>query len=398
MNPTDCSSISLPIDSVVLHRLSIPFLMEFSHATASRSACDSFVCVVTSGPHTGVGETVFREYVSGGAQTHGAGTDDEALLDTTGRLIGDIVSDRANGYAKNASLGALQRVADRDDISADSLPAVCAAETAILDLLCGAAGCDLYQLLGAPPLRDSVLYGGTLPLASDATLRTLLETYRTLGVGNLRVKVDGDPSRCRDTLDLARKVLGDDFDLRVDANACWTEEQAAALIPIIMSRGVSIIEEPVGRHAALQTRLANRFPEITFAADESALSRADLETMHEQKNFGMINIRLAKNGGILRALGLAERAEELGISYQLGCHVGETGVLSAAGRATASLMRDPVYVDGSYDRYLLSANITRDHVSFGPGGHAPVVRGRGLGYEAELSRIERWSIGHRSCL
>ena len=40
------------------------------------------------------------------------------------------------------------------------------------------------------------------------------------------------------------------------------------------------------------------------------------------KTFGMINIRLAKNGGLLKALDMAETAAKAGLDYMCGCHVG----------------------------------------------------------------------------
>ena len=70
----------------------------------------------------------------------------------------------------------------------------------------------------------------------------------------------------------------------------------------------------------------------------------------------MINLRLSKNGGLLKVLKMAEIAEKRGLQYQIGCHVGETGILSALGRVAASILPKAVYVDGSYDSYLLSTD------------------------------------------
>ena len=71
-----------------------------------------------------------------------------------------------------------------------------------------------------------------------------------------------------------------------------------------------------------------------------------------------------------------------------GCHVGETGILSAAGRAAASMMNNPEYVDGSYDAHLLSENITEKDLSFGPGGKAEIIRGRGLGFKIDENKLQ----------
>ncbi len=95
----------------------------------------------------------------------------------------------------------------------------------------------------------------------------------------------------------------------------------------------------------------------------------------------MLNIRLAKNGGLLRSLKLIDQAEVVGLDYCLGCHVGETGILSALGRVAASLIPNPRYVDGSYDTLLLSGNITSESFGFGLKGEASIIRNRGIGFD-----------------
>jgi muconate cycloisomerase len=91
-------------------------------------------------------------------------------------------------------------------------------------------------------------------------------------------------------------------------------------------------------------------------------------------------------------------ARQVGLDLQAGCHVGETGILSAIGRAAASLMPDAVYVDGSYDGYILSGNITTESFTFGRGGKAPVLRGHRLGYEVDESKLKEYALGQCTCL
>ena len=80
-----------------------------------------------------------------------------------------------------------------------------------------------------------------------------------------------------------------------------------------------------------------------------------------------------------------------GISFQIASHLGESGVLSAAGRALSLLCRDAVYHDGSYDKYLLRENITTEDVSFGLGGIAGALKGPGLGVRINRQSLERLS-------
>ncbi len=72
-------------------------------------------------------------------------------------------------------------------------------------------------------------------------------------------------------------------------------------------------------------------------------------------------------------------AHRAGLGYQLGCQVGETGILSAAGRHFASSVGDIRYLEGSYDRFLVKERLTQEDLTFGYGGHAKALQEPGLG-------------------
>ena len=192
--------------------------------------------------------------------------------------------------------------------------------------------------------------------------------------------------------------IRDGFDLRVDANGAWEVNDALENLTMLTDFGIKTVEEPFGRDSEKILRCLDdaRSDGFTFVADESILTVADLDEIMNSHTYTMLNIRLSKNGGLLKSLEIDERA--IGISTQLGCHVGETGILSAAGRVAASLMRDPVYVDGSYDAHLLSENVTAENLSFSRGGHAEVIRGRGLGFVIDENALDRLSYDHHTCL
>ena len=107
----------------------------------------------------------------------------------------------------------------------------------------------------------------------------------------------------------------------------------------------------------------------------------------------MINVRLSKCGGFHRSLAIIDFLRAQGLHFQIGCQLGESGLLSAAGRALALLCKDALYVDGSYDTLLLKENITLENVSFGPGGRAGPLAGPGLGVRVSRQQIERLNRG-----
>ena len=104
----------------------------------------------------------------------------------------------------------------------------------------------------------------------------------------------------------------------------------------------------------------------------------------------MFNIRISKCGGLIDSLKIAEFAAESGVSYQLGCQVGETGILSAAGRHFASCVDGVKYLEGSYAKFLLVEDIVREDISFGYGGFAGPITGTGLGVTVDEKVLRKY--------
>jgi muconate cycloisomerase len=126
--------------------------------------------------------------------------------------------------------------------------------------------------------------------------------------------------------------------------------------------------------AALRPQL-----QVPVMLDESLTSLPDARRAIELAACDLFNIRLSKCGGFLRSLTLAAVAHRAGLGYQLGCHPGESGILSAAGRHWATSVRGIRYWEGSYDRHLFRQLITREDMTFGYGGRAGALAGPGLG-------------------
>ena len=81
-----------------------------------------------------------------------------------------------------------------------------------------------------------------------------------------------------------------------------------------------------------------------------------------------------------------------GLGVQLGCHPGETSLLSAAGRHVASRVAGLRYVEGSYDRHILAANLTERDLTFGYGGRARPLKRAGLGIDVSPAALEAMTV------
>ena len=137
---------------------------------------------------------------------------------------------------------------------------------------------------------------------------------------------------------------------------------------------------------------------VPIMHDESLCSMVDAERAWERGTCDLFNLRLSKCGGFIPTLRLAQFARKHGLGYQLGCQVGETALLSAAGRHFASSVADIRYLEGSYDRHLVRESLGLQDITFGWGGWAPALTGPGLGVDLDHAALQRVTIRKEALL
>jgi muconate cycloisomerase len=209
---------------------------------------------------------------------------------------------------------------------------------------------------------------------------------------------DNDASRLR----TIRRCVGRQLPLRVDANGAWRADDLLARIQSL-ERLASEVEQPLP-HAEVAA-LAELRPQFGMSVilDESLTSETDARAAIELRLCDSFNLRLSKCGGFLACLRLAAMARDAGslgsptgpLGYQLGCHPGETGILSAAGRHWACAVEGVSHCEGSYDRHLFHRLMTQEDITFGYGGRAPALAGPGLGVTVNPSALELATVTHQ---
>jgi muconate cycloisomerase len=210
---------------------------------------------------------------------------------------------------------------------------------------------------------------------------------RWYGFEQCKVKVgragDDDAARLR----VIRRWIGSHVDLRLDVNGAWRpDEVQAKLQPLLRSR-VSCIEQPVAHSELASLSELRRYISVLVMLDESLTGMVDARSAVEGHVCDMFNIRLSKCGGFLASLRLAAYARQSGYGYQLGCHPGESGLLSAAGRHWATSVAHIHYLEGSYDRHVFSRLVTNEDITFRYGGRAPALTTPGLGVTIDTAGL-----------
>ena len=365
----------------------LPLRRPVRHASFARTATDNLLvrCELSDGS-VGWGEGVPREYVTG--ETIDSAT---ALLQATdfrGQLTSCADFPAAVALADRLTLAAVPG----DARGCRSNAARCAAELALLDAYGRRFGENLTGVtkLVAPALfapQEWVQYSGMILSARGWKARVAAVGQRIYGFDAIKVKVGVAGANDARRLKTIRRCTGPGVDLRVDANEAWPPGEVAGRLAALGPARISSVEQPVAHEHVGELAAIRKAITVPVVLDESVCSLSDAQAAAEGGWCDGFNLRLSKCGGYLPTLKLALFARDHGLTIQLGCQVGESGVLSAAGRHFAASVAGLVHREGSYDRRLLLDWLTAEDVTFGRGGFAPALTGSGVGAVPDPTRV-----------
>jgi muconate cycloisomerase len=379
----------MKVVELTAYHVRIPLKRTIKHASHARTETDNIVvrCLL-SDRSQGFGEGLPREYVTG------------ETVDSALELIksSDLPAQMEDCRDFGAALALAERIklapVPGDERGCRGNAARCAVEIALLDAFGRAFGEPLSHVAKflTPELYqpcERIRYSGIITSAKGMKARAVALAYRAYGFHQIKVKVGipgfDDARRLR----TIRHWVGRRMDIRVDANEAWRPEEAVRCIDDMRPADVSSVEQPV-RHEDLSALAGIRAQVKTpIMLDESLCGMFDAERAVSLTACDLFNLRLSKCGGIIPTLRLAQFAKNHGVGYQLGCQVGETAILSAAGRGFAGSVADLRFVEGSYDRHLVAESLGLTDLTFRRGGWAPLLVGSGLGVDVDENALAR---------
>jgi len=188
-------------------------------------------------------------------------------------------------------------------------------DIALWDLKGKALGVPIYQLLGGAyhdPVRvyASSVYWQT-PEGAAAEARRLVDQ----GFTAVKLKVGSDVRRDIATVAAVREAVGDDIDLFVDANLCYTFKLALALVRELERHRVFWFEEPIPftdldghkRLAAAST--------VRIATGENMYTRVGFQDFINHRAVDIVQPEIARCGGITEAKKIAAMAGGNGVLF-----------------------------------------------------------------------------------
>jgi L-alanine-DL-glutamate epimerase-like enolase superfamily enzyme len=198
-----------------------------------------------------------------------------------------------------------------------------AVDVALHDAVARATGVSLAELLGAP--------AGTVDsftIEDDMTVS--LEDPQVIKLGS---DVEEDRRRLDAVLDAVPGAR-----LRLDANQGWEVDQAIEILHRLERDGlpIDLVEQPVDRRDLTGMAQVRAAVGIPVMADESLWSPEDARRIVELGAADLLNIKLAKTGGLPAALAIADIAQEAGLACMIGAMMEPRISITAAAHLAAA--------------------------------------------------------------
>lgn len=258
-----------------------------------------------------------------------------------------------------------------------------AVDVALHDLAARRRGLSLQAFLGAS--ARTVRTDVTLSAGDPTALASAAKERIAEGFDVLKLKVGtGDAVTETVRVKAVRKAVGPDPRIRLDANQGWTPRAAVRAIHALEDAGcdVELVEQPV--HAADLEGMAwiSDRVETPILADESVYGVRDLVTLIRHRAADLVNVKLAKCGGLAPARTMLELAREHGLGTVVGSMMeGPVGVGAAAALVAAHPTTAVPDLDAAW--WLRESPVAGGIRYDGPVIHLP--GGTGLGVTGLLS-------------
>jgi len=262
----------------------------------------------------------------------------------------------------------------RDESTALSPPARCAALTALLDLR-GRTAADTSGPSQPVECNATLVSGEPVAVADDAL------AWAADGFSSFKLKLgtSDDVGQVR----AVREAVGPEARIRVDANAAWDVETAKYTLAELERFDVELAEQPVGEMEGLAE--VGGATSIPIAGDESIESCADAERAVRAGACDFAGVKLSKVGGPEAAIEIAE-VMPCFLSSALDGPVGIAAAAQVAQTLEAGGREGPRLAHGLATQRLFASTIASVECELRDGMLHPPA-GPGLGVEIDEAAL-----------
>jgi L-alanine-DL-glutamate epimerase-like enolase superfamily enzyme len=356
----------------------------FSHGVL-KAFSNVLVWIHADGGAVGIGEASF---VPGGGVSEEAPESAKPIIDRylAPQVIGEDPFDVERIHRK------------MDDAVPRNLIAKSGIDLALWDLMGKALGIPVCKLLGGV-CHPKVLCTYTLSIDTPERMAEQALLRKRQGYKTLVVKIGREPGGDIERLRRVREAVGDEVNVRLDANEAYWPDQAIQIIRQMEKFCPEFVEEPVKRWDLDGMAKVAQAVDTPISSDESNTSMDTVMRIIQKRAADIINIKISKNGGLYRSKKIATLAEAAGIpcivgganTYEVGRQACRHFAVSTAqaqmgmgseGCAPASQSK----IDDVTTRVLTYEDVTAGN------GYVEVMAGPGLGVDIDEEKVRKYAV------
>lgn len=188
---------------------------------------------------------------------------------------------------------------------------------ALHDLIGKVLGVPTYRFLGGQ-VREAVPLTWVIGITDPSTAREDAMKYVSLGYRTLKLKADKDYARTISALESIRDAIGWDVAIRVDANQAWSVWEAVAAIRYMERFDLELVEQPVHAEDFEGMARVRASVGVPIMIDEGVRTLNDAIRCATMRCADLVNLKIAKMGGIFYSRKIAAIAEGAGLECVVG--------------------------------------------------------------------------------
>jgi L-rhamnonate dehydratase len=250
----------------------------------------------------------------------------------------------------------------------------------------------VHRLLGGPFHKKFRAYASTL-FGRDGN-ETAEVGRKWVEKGYTAVKFGWDPMGQSEKLDLelvagARRGVGEDRDLLIDAGCCWDTATAIRRAGQFEDYKIFWLEEPLAQDNLDGYRRLTGVSRIPVAAGEGDAGRFAFRHLIEQGGIHIAQIDLARNG-LTEAMRIADMAEDRGL--KVVNHFWQSGINLAASLHFLAARKSSFILEYCTEESPLRWDVTRQRMEIDAEGFVQVPEEPGLGIDLNEETIQRYKL------
>ncbi len=374
MSVSQSRGVRLTIDRVEVYGVSVPLVgAGFRNAYVTKTAQRSAVVKLTAADGSvGLGNI-------DPSPGYSVETIDQSLLALRDQLVPRVIGlDAGNPHAIVRAM---------NETLAGYLDAKAAIEMASVDMLSRRLGIPVHQYLGGAvttELRFNAWVGIVPPDEAAAEARKWFDR----GFRSAKVKVGGGIRADRDRLSAVREAVGGAMQLRADANAGYSVDDAVALGKLLEPLNLQLLEQPVADNDLDGMARVRRAIGIPVMADESITDYPSLINAIRADCADIVKLKVMKQGGFLQCRRMLETASAAGMRVVIGHGFG-LGINTMAEIMLAATSEAVLQGLECVGPLKTADDIVTNKLDLGR-GRMDLPGGPGLGVELDAERLERY--------